>query len=112
MVRFDPTKKEITLDEIKEITIPLFKKYGFKSAYLYGYYTENTEIQDIDMEFIVEHTEKTELMTMGAWYDLIDEFEEHLHIPCQILDTQMLETDNYDLQCEFNKTAILIYEDK
>lgn len=51
-------------------------------------------------------------MTMGAWYDLIDEFEEHLHIPCQILDTQMLETDNYDLQCEFNKTAILIYEDK
>lgn len=64
MVRFDPTKKEITLDEIKEITIPLFKKYGFKSAYLYGYYAENTEIQDIDMEFIVEHTEKTELMTL------------------------------------------------
>ena len=29
MGRVTTTKKEITLNEIKEITTPLFKKYGF-----------------------------------------------------------------------------------
>jgi|GEM_PF-2222995 len=30
MIKFNTNKKEITLEEIQNITTPLFKKYGFK----------------------------------------------------------------------------------
>ena len=106
------TKKNITLDEIKEITTPLFKKYGFKSAYLFGYYAENTEIIDIDMEFAVEDSAVTEEFTVGELYDLIEEFEAHLHIRCQVIDMDYLEShDNY-MTYKFNNSAILIYKDE
>ncbi len=36
MVKFNTSKKEITLEEIQHITTPLFKKYGFKSTYFFG----------------------------------------------------------------------------
>ena len=64
MVKFNTSKKEITLEEIQNITTPLFKKYGFKSAYLFGYYASNTTIIDIDIEFMVEDSDKTEELDM------------------------------------------------
>lgn len=112
MGRVTTTKKEITLNEIKEITTPLFKKYGFKSAYLFGYYADNTEIIDMDMEFMVEDSEVTEELDMLDWYDMIDDFESHLHIPCQITDMDILDSDHNYIKYKFNQKSILIYEDK
>ena len=95
MVKFNTSKKEITLEEIQNITTPLFKKYGFKSAYLFGYYASNTTIIDIDIEFMVE-----------------DDFEHKLQLPCQITDMDILKSDNHNyLKKKYYDKSILIYKE-
>lgn len=113
MIKFNTNKKEITLEEIQNITTPLFKKYGFKSAYLFGYYASNTAIIDIDMEFMVEDSNKTEELDMLDWYDMIDDFESNLQLPCQITDMDILKSDNHNyLKKKYYEKSILIYNEK
>lgn len=112
MVKFNTSKKEITLEEIQNITTPLFKKYGFKSAYLFGYYSSNTTIIDIDIEFMVEDSDKTEELDMLDWYDMIDDFEHKLQLPCQITDMDILKSDNHNyLKKKYYDKSILIYKE-
>lgn len=112
MVKFNTSKKEITLEEIQNITTPLFKKYGFKSAYLFGYYASNTTIIDIDIEFMVEDSDKTEELDMLDWYDMIDDFEHTLQLPCQITDIDILKSDNHNyLKKKYYDKSILIYKE-
>ena len=69
MEKFNNIRTEITLDEIKEIANPLFKKYGFDSAYVYGYYADNTKIVDTEINFMVESFKH--IIDIDQWNNIV-----------------------------------------
>lgn len=103
--------QEITSNEIIEIVTPLFKKYGFKTAYLVGeYYIDIPNISIKKVKFLVEDSDKSKKIDLLGWYKMVQDFENHLHCPCQIVDMGELKTDNYLLH-EVNTKSCLIYKD-
>lgn len=103
--------QEITSNEMIEIVTPLFKKYGFKTAYLVGeYYIDIPNISIKKVKFLVEDSDKSKKIDLLGWYKMVQDFENHLHCPCQIVDMEELKTDNYLLH-EVNTKSCLIYKD-
>ena len=103
--------QEITSNEMIEIVTPLFKKYGFKTAYLVGeYYIDIPNISIKKVKFLVEDSDKSKKIDLLGWYKMVQDFENHLHCPCQIVDMEELKNDNYLLH-EVNTKSCLIYKD-
>ena len=44
----------LTIDEIRKIVTRVCKKYGVKSAYLFGSYAKNTAAEDSDVDLIID----------------------------------------------------------
>lgn len=102
--------QEITINEIIEIVTPLFKKYGFKTAYLVGQDIDIPIIVTTEVKFLVEDSNKSTKIDLLDWYKMVQDFENHLQRPCQIVDMEELKTDNYLLH-EVNTKSCLIYKD-
>lgn len=93
-----------------EIVTPLFKKYGFKTAYLVGQDIDIPIIVTTKVKFLVEDSNKSTKIDLLGWYKMVQDFENHLQRPCQIVDMDELKTDNYLLH-EVNTQSLLIYKD-
>lgn len=96
-----------------KIVTPLFKKYGFKTAYLVGaYYIDYIEpdLSIKNVKFLVEDSNKSKKIDLLGWYKMVQDFENHLQVPCQIVDMDELKTDDYLLH-EVNTQSCLIYKD-
>lgn len=93
-----------------EIVTPLFKKYGFKTAYLVGQDIDIPIIVTTKVKFLVEDSNKSTKIDLLGWYKMLQDFENHLQRPCQIVDMDELKTDNYLLH-EVNTQSLLIYKD-
>lgn len=102
--------QEITINEMIEIVTPLFKKYGFKTAYLVGQDIDIPIIVTTKVKFLVEDSNKSTKIDLLGWYKMVQDFENHLQRPCQIVDMDELKTDNY-LFHEVNTQSLLIYKD-
>lgn len=102
--------QEITINEMIEIITPLFKKYGFKTAYLVGQDIDIPIIVTTKVKFLVEDSNKSTKIDLLGWYKMVQDFENHLQRPCQIVDMDELKTDNYLLH-EVNTQSLLIYKD-
>jgi hypothetical protein len=102
--------QEITINEMIEIVTPLFKKYGFKTAYLVGQDIDIPIIVTTKVKFLVEDSNKSTKIDLLGWYKMVQDFENHLQRPCQIVDMDELKTDNYLLH-EVNTQSLLIYKD-
>lgn len=102
--------QEITINEMIEIVTPLFKKYGFKTAYLVGQDIDIPIIVTTKVKFLVEDSNKSTKIDLLGWYKMLQDFENHLQRPCQIVDMDELKTDNYLLH-EVNTQSLLIYKD-
>ena len=49
---------------------------------------------------------------MLDWYDMIDDFEHTLQLPCQITDIDILKSDNHNyLKKKYYDKSILIYKE-
>ena len=93
-----------------EIVTPLFKKYGFKTAYLVGQDIDIPIIVTTKVKFLVGDSNKSTKIDLLGWYKMVQDFENHLQRPCQIVDMDELKTDNYLLH-EVNTQSLLIYKD-
>lgn len=102
--------QEITINKMIEIVTPLFKKYGFKTAYLVGQDIDIPIIVTTKVKFLVEDSNKSTKIDLLGWYKMVQDFENHLQRPCQIVDMDELKTDNYLLH-EVNTQSLLIYKD-
>lgn len=102
--------QEITINEMIEIVTPLFKKYGFKTAYLVGQDIDIPIIVTTKVKFLVGDSNKSTKIDLLGWYKMVQDFENHLQRPCQIVDMDELKTDNYLLH-EVNTQSLLIYKD-
>lgn len=65
----------LTIDEIKNAVSKVGKKYGIKSAYLFGSYTKNTATERSDVDLIIDDggNIKSLIGLSGFRLDLIDE---------------------------------------
>ena len=54
-----------TLDEIKEKTAMIFKKYDINKAYIFGSYARNEADDDSDLDFYVDYTNSK--VISGLW---------------------------------------------
>lgn len=54
-----------TLDEIKEKTAKIFKKYDINKAYIFGSYARNEADDDSDLDFYVDYTNSK--VISGLW---------------------------------------------
>lgn len=65
----------LTIDEIKNAVSKVGKKYGIKSAYLFGSYAKNTATERSDVDLIIDDggNIKSLIGLSGFRLDLIDE---------------------------------------
>lgn len=65
----------LTIDEIKKAVSKVGKKYGIKSAYLFGSYAKNTATERSDVDLIIDDggNIKSLIGLSGFRLDLIDE---------------------------------------
>ena len=65
----------LTIDEIKNAVSKVGKKYGIKSAYLFGSYAKNTATERSDVDLIIDDggNIKSLIELSGFRLDLIDE---------------------------------------
>lgn len=65
----------LTIDDIKTAVAKVGKKYGIKSAYLFGSYARGEANEKSDVDLIIEKGEMRGLEVSGFRLDLIDELD-------------------------------------
>ena len=63
----------LTIDEIKKAVTKIGKKYGIKTAYLFGSYARGEANNNSDVDIIIDKGEIRGLQLSGFRLDLIDE---------------------------------------
>lgn len=54
LLNIEEIEKIYSIDEIKNLTYDIFKKYGIKKAYLFGSYARKEATKDSDIDFLIE----------------------------------------------------------
>jgi len=67
--------KMYTIDEIKQIVVPIAQKHGVKKLALFGSYARGEQMAESDLDFIMEPPDK---YCGFEFYGFLDEFEEDL----------------------------------
>ena len=65
----------LTISRIKQIVTKVGKKYGIKSAYLFGSYAKNTATEESDVDLIID---RGNVHTYKEYYHLCEELEREL----------------------------------
>ena len=93
----------LTVPQIKQIVTNIGKKYGIKSAYLFGSYAKNTANEDSDIDLIVD---KGRVKTYREYSHMWDELESKLGKKVDLLSTKGVTSDFYD---RIKNDRMLIY---
>ena len=93
-----------TMEEIKEKSIPLAKKYGIRRLGLFGSYARGEARDDSDLDFLIDTGKMRGLIQyMGFVLDLEDEFGCHVDVVTDgIEDKDFLNT--------IKKDEVVLYE--
>ncbi len=84
-----------TIDEIKNITTPILKRYGISKAYLFGSYARNQATDDSDIDIIID---KGQLKGLFALSGLMLDLSESLNKKIDLI------TEN-SLKCNFDRKS-------
>lgn len=93
-----------TIEEIKNISVPIVKKYGVKSLSLFGSYARNEADEDSDLDFYID---KGELRGLFQYYSLINELENSFKCHVDLITTGIAD-DNFLKQ--IHKDEVVLYE--
>lgn len=93
-----------TMEEIKQKSVPLAKKYGIKRLGLFGSYARGEARDDSDLDFLIDTGKMRGLIQyMGFVLDLEDEFGCHVDVVTDgIEDKDFLNT--------IKKDEVVLYE--
>jgi hypothetical protein len=96
-------KVRYSVEELKEIIVPIAKKYHLSKVYLFGSFArgDNNDQSDIDLRI-----EKGELKGMFALCGFYTEVEEALHLKVDLLTTGSLEEEFLK---KIEKDEVLLY---
>ncbi len=94
-----------TLDEIKEKTIPIAKKYGIKSMSVFGSYARGEANDESDVDIIID---KGQVQSLIRYNMFVEDLEKCLGCHVDVVTTGI---DDKDFLTIIQKEAILIYEE-
>lgn len=98
--------QQVNLNSLKNIVIPITKKYGVKHVYLFGSYSRNEAAENSDMDFLIEPGEiKGFLKLVGFLYEL----KEILHVKIDVFTTNQLAEADQQLKENIDQDKILLY---
>lgn len=84
----------LTVSQIKKIVAKLGKKYGIKSAYLFGSYAKNTATEDSDVDLVID---KGDIHTFRGYFELHEELEKELGTKVDLLTDKSITPKFYNL---------------
>ena len=93
----------LTLNRIKQVVAEVGKKYGIKSAYLFGSYAKNEATESSDVDIIIE---KGNLRTYDDYCDMKFTIEDELGTDVDLLTTEGVKPRFYEL---IKNDRILLY---
>lgn len=93
----------LTLDRIKQIVAKVGKKYGIKSAYLFGSYAKNTATEDSDVDLIID---RGDVRTYKDYYHMCRELEQELGTNVDVTSEEGMFPGFFDL---IKQDRILLY---
>lgn len=82
--------QELTIDQIKEIAIPILKNAGIKRSSLFGSYVRGEQHANSDVDLLVEYPSNINLFTIG---ELKENLEEVLGRSVDLVGYSSIKTD-------------------
>ena len=79
----------LSVEKIKEITVPIFEKHNINYCYLFGSYAKGSATEKSDVDLLIE-TDLTGL----KFYGLVEELRVALHKKVDLLRLKDLKSDN------------------
>jgi len=102
-----------SIEEIRELVIPIAIKYELKAVYLFGSYARGTATASSDIDLIVDTTgtSLTSLMRLGTLYsDLQDCFDKEIDlITLSSLEQKPIRNSDITFKAEVEKERINLY---
>ncbi len=93
----------LTIEQIKSVVTKVGKKYGIKSAYLFGSYAKGDANDSSDVDIIIE---KGNLQTYDDYCDMKFAIEDELDTSVDLLTTEGVKPRFYEL---IKDDRILLY---
>lgn len=88
-LRIDEEHGLLSVEKIKEITVPIFEKHNINYCYLFGSYAKGSATEKSDVDLLIE-TDLTGL----KFYGLVEELRVALHKKVDLLRLKDLKSDN------------------
>ena len=99
------SKPRYTIEEIKEKAIPIAKKYGVKTLWLFGSYARGEADAESDVDFLIDGGKMRGMIKyFGFVLDLEEIFKCHV-------DVVMDGSSNKEFLTEIKNDEVLIYEE-
>lgn len=94
-----------TINEIKDITIPVAKAYGIERVSLFGSYARGEAKDNSDVDLYIE---RGRLKSLLQYFAFIDELENALHCHVDVVTTGI---EDKQFLSAIMKEGILLYEE-
>lgn len=107
----DNVDKQNAIDRIKELTEPIFKKYGVDKAYVFGSYARGDFDDDSDVDIIIVAKNIKSLLIIGA---ILETLKQVLNKEVDLIEEECFENNEIDeVEEEFynniKKERVIIY---
>lgn len=104
-------KKQEAITQIKELTKPIFEKYGVEKAYVFGSYARGDYNENSDIDIIIVAKNIKSLLIIGA---ILEALKQTLQKEVDLIEEECFEEDNMeDFEQEFydniKKERVVIY---
>ena len=96
-------KKLISTNEVKDLLLPIFKKYDINNAFLFGSVAKGTNNESSDLDILVDSSLKG-LRFIG----FLEEIRNAVNMDVDLLDVKHIEKGSM-VEKEIEKTGVLIY---
>lgn len=92
-----------TINEIKEIIIPIAKMHGVKKICLFGSYAKETATEKSDIDFYIDKGKITDLI---KYFELVNDLEEKLGCHVDIITTEIEDKNFFKQNSKRRHSAI------
>ncbi len=99
------SKPRYTIEEIKEKAIPIAKKYGVKTLWLFGSYARGEADAESDVDFIIDRGRIVGIEYFGFVLDLEEIFKCHV-------DVVMTGSSDKEFLSAIKEDEVLLYEEE
>ena len=94
-----------SINEIKEKTVPIAKKYGVERMSLFGSYARGTANQNSDVDLYID---KGKITSLIRYFMFVDELEKILNCHVDVITTGI---EDKKFLSEIQNEGVLLYEE-